>query len=85
MKKYTCHVCGYPELSDPPWGDDGKSSSFDICPCCGVEYGYEDAREAAMLKFRQQWIASGGKWFNERLKPRDWDMKKQLLNIQINL
>lgn len=20
-----------------PWGDDGKTPTYDICPCCGVE------------------------------------------------
>lgn len=85
MGRYTCHVCGYPELSEPPWGEDGQSSSFNICPCCGVEFGYEDATEIALLKYRQQWISSGGKWFDTQLKPNDWDMKKQLRNIKIIL
>jgi hypothetical protein len=26
---YFCRVCGLEQL-DPPWGDDGKSETFDI-------------------------------------------------------
>ena len=37
-----CRVCGLLS-SDPPWGYDGVSPTFDFCPCCGVEFGYEDA------------------------------------------
>ncbi len=85
MVKYTCHVCGYPDLLEPPWGEDGQSSSFDICPCCGVEFGYEDATETALLKYRQQWIFSNGKWRESDLKPSDWDMKEQLRNIKVIL
>lgn len=37
-----CHVCGYPLGDYNPWGDDGKTPTYDICPCCGVEWGNED-------------------------------------------
>ena len=32
-----CPVCGYPLSDYNPWGDDGKTPTYDICPCCGVE------------------------------------------------
>ena len=40
--KYYCTVCGLPLGDFAPWGDDKESPTFDICPCCGVEYGNED-------------------------------------------
>ena len=36
-----CKVCGY-KLSFESWGDDGNTPTYEICPCCGVEFGNED-------------------------------------------
>jgi hypothetical protein len=35
-----CPVCGY-ELAFAPWSDD--SPSDEICPSCGIQFGYDDA------------------------------------------
>jgi hypothetical protein len=85
MKKYYCHVCGYPDLDYAPWGEDGQSPSFDICPCCGVEFGYEDATDIAKKIFRENWISSGAEWFDPKIKPAYWNLKQQLINIDIKL
>lgn len=37
----VCRVCGAKQL-EPPWGNDGLTPSYEICDCCGVEFGYED-------------------------------------------
>ena len=37
-----CRVCGWKQET-APWGGDGQTASFLICPCCGVEFGYEDS------------------------------------------
>lgn len=39
-KKYKCPVCGYDKLEEPP-----EEQTFEICPNCGVEFGYHDAVE----------------------------------------
>jgi hypothetical protein len=82
MDKYICHVCGYPDLEKPPWGLSGNSSSFDICPCCGIEYGYEDCQLSAYEKNKKEWITSGAKWFEGELKPSEWNLDGQLENIK---
>ena len=41
MEKFYCRICGY-RLGFEPWGDDGKTPTYEICPCCGVEFGNED-------------------------------------------
>lgn len=38
--------------------------SFDICPCCGVEWGYEDATPTAIMSYRNAWVASGAQWYD---------------------
>jgi hypothetical protein len=84
-KLYICPICGYPGLKEPAWGNDGKSPTFEICPCCGCEFGYEDARPEGAKEFRKRWIATGGKWHDPTLKPKNWDMKQQLKNINIEI
>ena len=81
MKEFICHVCGYPKLKTPPWGEDGITPNFDTCPCCGVDFGYEDILETAYLEYKDQWIKSG-KWLMEKERPNDWSMEKQLENIK---
>lgn len=77
---YNCRVCGYRQ-DDPPWGDDGKVPTFDICSCCGVEFGYEDSTLTGVKKFREEWVKNGGVWFEKKSKPDDWKLESQLKNI----
>lgn len=57
-ERWRCRVCGLRQGS-PPWGEDGKTPSFEICDCCGVEFGYEDASPKAAEAYRQAWLARG--------------------------
>jgi len=79
--RYICEICGYAELEYPPWGEDGKNPSYNICPCCGVEFGYEDCTTESKLKYFNKWAESGYKWFKPEKKSKEWDLKKQLKNI----
>lgn len=56
-----CRVCGY-EPSEAPWGADGSTPSWGHCPCCGVEFGYQDATVFGVERFRELWLASGAPW-----------------------
>lgn len=76
---FFCRVCGAKQFS-PPWGIDGKTPSFEIYDCCGVEFGYEDATLAGVKRYRAQWIASGAKWLNTKKQPKDWLLDEQLKN-----
>jgi hypothetical protein len=56
-KTSECRVCGY--SSDTyPWGEDGVSPSYQICPCCGVQFGKEDRTLDAIKAYRGEWISS---------------------------
>jgi hypothetical protein len=46
-------VCG---LQQPAlqWGDDVNSPTFDICDCCGTEFGYEDCQLPTVLAQRRR-------------------------------
>jgi hypothetical protein len=75
-----CRICGL-KYEEPPWGVDGKTPSFEICECCGVEFGYEDITVTAVKKYRKKWISSGAQWFNRKFKPGDWDLQRQLASV----
>ena len=79
--RYTCPVCGYSELDEPPY-DDQNNASYEVCSCCGFEFGFDDkAKGVSFEDYRKKWINEGARWFLENKKPIDWDLKKQLKNI----
>jgi hypothetical protein len=78
--KYPCRVCGL-ILDEPPWGKDGETPSFDICLCCGVEFGYEDSLLKGIRTYRESWLSNGAKWCYSKSKPTEWDLNEQLKNI----
>ena len=62
------------------------SASFEICPCCGIQYGYDDAaggkaetRPDIYAHFRESWKHAGLKW-NSRAEPPppNWGPNEQL-------
>ena len=77
---FHCRVCGL-EHQDEPWGLDGKSPTFDICICCGVEFGYQDTTPESAARFRARWLDDGANWRDPKKKPDDWDMVAQLAQI----
>jgi hypothetical protein len=74
-QKYICPVCGYPGLHGPHVNRHGNSS-FEICPCCGVEYGYHDSL-ITHEELRRRWIERGMKWLHGA-QPPGWDASEQL-------
>jgi hypothetical protein len=79
---YVCRVCGL-QQDELPWGEDGNTPSFNICDCCGTEFGYHDATLTAIKNTRSKWIAQGTKWFNPKAKPEIWVLKEQLQKIPL--
>lgn len=46
--KYICPICGYDKLLEPPY-DEYNNPSYEICPCCGFEYGFDDQDQILIL------------------------------------
>jgi len=67
---YKCPVCFYPQMLDPP-------EDYNICPCCGTEFGNDDA-EASHSELRRRWVSDGARWFFE-IPPPGWNPFVQLL------
>lgn len=81
-RNYTlnCRVCGLDQGFEP-WGEDGKTPSFIICGCCGVEFVYEDCTVEYVKKFREEWIKNGVKRFRPKRQPKNWSLVEQMKNI----
>ena len=80
-----CPVCGYNQLNEPPFDSFGYPS-YEICACCGYEYGFDDESEGlSFSEYREKWINNGFKYRDEGEKPKSWDksmMLRQLKNIE---
>lgn len=77
---YICRVCGAEQL-EAPWGDDGESPTYEICDCCGVEFGYEDSTLQGIKKYRTKWLEDGAKWHSKKSEPENWSVVEQLSHI----
>lgn len=68
---YKCPICGYRSLVSPP-------ENNTICPCCGTEFGYDDAVKSHD-NLRNVWINRGAPWFSDKTpKPAGWNPIVQL-------
>jgi len=77
---HECRICGC-YSDDFPWGEDGRSPTFQLCPCCGVQFGKEDLTLESIKEYRDKWRSKGGEWFAKNEKHEEWDMDVQMKNI----
>ncbi|MFK4427732.1 hypothetical protein ABH959_004911 [Bacillus sp. RC51] len=78
---YICLICGFNELLDPPYDED-DDPSYEICSCCGFQFGYDDYDQGyTFIEYRKKWLEKGAIWFNSAEKPARWSLEKQLKNI----
>lgn len=64
-----------------PWGEDGKTASFDMCICCGVDFGYQDSLPESTREYREIWAKAGYPWVSKSQRPANWSVEAQLANI----
>lgn len=78
----NCRVCGL-YLGDDyyPWGKDGVTPTYDICLCCGAEFGFDDGDVEEVVQYRNQWLKKGGEWSYPEYKPKEWILEAQLKEI----
>lgn len=79
---WHCRVCGLNEDDELPWGEDGKTASFNICSCCGAEFGYDDYDLYGIRLYRKEWLEKkNAEWFRPKEKPANWSLEDQLKHI----
>lgn len=83
-EKNVCPVCGFEGLDEPSY-DEFLEPSCDICPCCGVEFGFDDLEfnNVTFVTARNNWLKNGAKWFNKNEKPKNWNLEEQLKNTEL--
>lgn len=76
---WLCFVCGLSlkGLDDAPWGSSGTEFTFNMCPCCGVEFGYGDSSLNGIRRWRERWLADP-RWHRPEACPRGWSLTYQL-------
>ena len=62
---YKCPVCSYPYLEEDPAG-----LTYEICPSCGTEFGYDEPDDYPELT--QKWIDNGGKFWSDFYNQATW-------------
>ena len=81
-ERYRCRVCGYDCYPHLPWGANGAVPSYEICPCCGVEFGYDDDGYDVCVRRRRHWVqVEACKWFMPKMLPDDWHAGAQLRRL----
>jgi hypothetical protein len=78
--RYICLVCGYPDLTNP-YGD-FFHPSYEICPCCGYQYGYDDHFRSP-ISWRTMWIDHDSmRWWAHGGPPESWEPHQQLKQLE---
>jgi hypothetical protein len=79
-----CPACGF-EQDEPPWR--GEAGSLEICACCGLQFGYDDACGGSLERrtgfyqgWRAKWRLDGYQWWSTRPPPAGWSPQEQLAN-----
>jgi hypothetical protein len=102
--EHICPCCGYrgldsppyDQLPPPPWDPHPQppysmhygQPSYEVCACCGFEYGNDDepgtASPVTFEQYRKEWMTDGYPWFDESKRPTGWtpDAQLQLAGIQ---
>jgi len=74
---HTCPVCGFAQLAEPAY-DNAGCASFELCPSCGTEFGYDDVTKSH-AELRALWLAAGTPWSSRATAPPpNWDAMEQL-------
>jgi len=87
MDPHGCPVCGYPAFNAL---DESGCTTFEICPACGCESGYnygKDESVTRLTQLRRKWfIETNGAWWNPRVEPPvGWSASRQLEDAGLKL
>lgn len=91
---YRCPVCGYPDQIEADLDTQWQAlvSSYDICSCCGTEFGLDvrgaslEAVKQSIHRRRAEWISEGHPWFfKQESPPKSWDWRAQLRTIGVDV
>ncbi|MEN9352743.1 MAG: hypothetical protein RL318_68 [Fibrobacterota bacterium] len=93
-----CPVCGWNGLTVPAYANLAEAKvdyaakppyaalygepSFEMCLCCGYEFGYHDDPESgkpvSFSEHLKNWMAEGTPWYDDAREPGGWRIQDQL-------
>jgi hypothetical protein len=76
-----CRICGFCYDGYYPWGPDNKTPTYDICECCGGEFGFDDYTLDDIRSYRKKWVSEGAKFYVSLHRPEHWNFEEQLKNV----
>jgi hypothetical protein len=66
----------------PPYSRHFGNPSYEVCACCGFEFGNDDdpgtAPPVTFKEYLNEWINDGKEWFDDSRKPENWHLEEQL-------
>jgi len=79
---YSCPVCGFAKLTEPPRSQSG-GGSYEICPSCGFQFGVSDDDAGHTYEqWRADWQKNGLKWSSSQPIPKNWNPVEQLKHLK---
>ncbi len=79
MDHHICPICGFSSLEEAAYSLEGDES-FEMCPSCGCEFGYDDFGKTHR-ELRKAWIERSVPWSSSSPAPENWDAEKQLKSL----
>jgi hypothetical protein len=102
--QFSCPCCGFGGLRslayeklqfpieaslEPPYSRHFGMPSFEVCPCCGFEFGNDDepgtGDAVSFRSYLRAWIGRGARWFDPKQQPQNWLLDDQLKSAGITL
>ena len=72
---------------EPPYSVFLGMPSYEVCPCCGYEFGFDDepgtSEPQSFEQYLADWTRKGCKWFDENNKPIGWSIENQIKGCRI--
>jgi len=81
--EFACPICGFSQGEEAPYCPKG-GSNYDVCPCCHIEYGFDD--DAALEKPEKRvvtWHKLRDIWLCKIVITNE--IKSQLRNIEVEI
>jgi hypothetical protein len=102
--RFVCPCCGYDGLEKPayekmrgspipldvvpPYSQEFGMPSYEVCACCGFEFGNDDepgtSDPISFQSYLADWIKGGCVWFDLTKRPAHWSLDEQLKRAGIS-
>ena len=73
-----------PQEAKPPYRLFLGEPSYEVCSCCGYEFGNDDepgtSEPISFKDYLLCWVENGCVWFEPGAKPQTWSVGEQLRN-----